>query len=606
MPHADHAHSVHPILDLYSRHPSLCPECEAEIVPTKIPDAYLAPRAALEAEIAGYTAQAIGLGRKINEFSTLSIFPPDILVEIMIQYAMLYEEEEDEVTGPDVWLGGIKPYKWLGITHVCYQWRQLALNTPRLWARIAVHGRDKVVREMVVRARNAPLIVKANLTTNMPLIQLFSEIYTKHLNHISTLDIRIRGFTLGELLKSDLPAPFLQSFSFRDVSGGTANWPAIRALFSRDLPSMQRVAIRCEMMYWEPTIFVPTLRELKLETARWDAARRAQSRIRVPGTIPIHPTWSEMYAALRRVPHLRELDLENVFPIDPPGSETTQDPIHLTSLKDLLIFGNAKECSDFLDHVNLPLRCSILVRITMDPGETSAMASPAVKKHLEAWNRTPKRLIGTSKEAESDPLRTLSISPVHAHAVLFRAWPIVLTDPAHVARLPIVQQEKLTLSLISEKVPAAVLLEGFTDALSGATLHTLCVEGMEGITTPIWMKLFLETPNLHMLYISQKSGDHLPAVFSHTDSLQPPRPILPNLKDLLFDEVDFGACLPGESGHTGEFGSRLTRGLAERKRLGGTLAELIITRCFNIRAHELMTVKEYVDLVDWDRKNSRK
>ncbi|TCD60948.1 hypothetical protein EIP91_009263 [Steccherinum ochraceum] len=585
------------------------------LVPMKIPEAYLGPRAALEAEIAQYSSRVTELGRQINTFNALSVFPPEVLVEIFIHYAMLYEEEEDEVTGADVWLGGIKPYQWLGITHVCHHWREVALNTPRLWARIAVHGKERAVKEVVLRSRDAPLIVKANLTTNLTLIGRFTEIYTQHLHHIATLDIRIRGFTLGGLLGTNTPAPLLQNFSFRDVSGGTANWQSIRALFAKDLPSLERVAIRCELLQWEPSIFLPTLKELKLECARYDANERRNARVRLPNTVPKHPSWSEMYAALERVPFLQELDLENVFPIDPPDCQDSPiESIHLPSLKDLLIFGNAKECADFLNHISLPLRCGVLVRITLDPGETPQMAVPAVRKHLEAWNRQPKRLVGTSREAESDPLRTLTISPVHPTAVLFRAWPIVLTDPANVARLPVIQQEKLTLSLISETVSAAVLLDGFTEALSGATLHTLCVESMEGITQEIWIRLLSEMPNLHMLYVSQKSGDRLPGALGATpvgvgggeEWRGKQGPVAPKLKDLLFDEVDFGGMLPGTSGQGHEFGARLRRGVEARYKAGGVLAELIITRCYNIRPIELMAMKEFVDELDWDGKNPKK
>ena len=146
-----------------------------------------------------------------------------------------------------------------------------------------------------------------------------------------------------------------------------------------------------------------------------------------------------------------------------------------------------------------------------------------------------------------------------------------------------------------------------SEALSGDTLHTLCVEGMEGMSEEIWTKILQEMPNLHMMYVSQKSGERLPAVLGTTcpdprDPGGPQRPILPSLKDLLFDEVDFGACLPGTSGQNQEFGARLRRGLEARKKAGSTVAELILTRCENVRMSELKAMKDFVELVDWDRK----
>ncbi|KAH8091701.1 hypothetical protein BXZ70DRAFT_909752 [Cristinia sonorae] len=573
---------------------------EPEIVPFKTPQSYLAPRAALEAEIDKYYAQVMRLGQQINTCSSLSILPPEVLVEVFRQYAMLYEEEEDNVTGADVWLGGVKPYKWLGITHVCHHWRELALNTPRLWARIPVHAKDKVVKEMVARAKDAPLIVKANLTTNLPLIGRFYDIFNKHIHHVASLDIQLRGFTLSDLFTAGASAPLMHSFTFRDVSGGTANWPAIRGLFSRSLPSMEYVSIRCEMLQWEPAIFLPTLKELKLECARYDPNQAGRGRFINSGGPPRHPTWVEFYDAMQKMPYLRELDLENAFPVDPPNrANSPNEPLHFPSLKDLLIFGNAKECADFLNHVSLPLRCGILVRVTLDPGETVSMVGPAVRRQVEAWDRKPVRLVGTSKDADSDPLRSLTISDIHAHAVLFRAWSFVFTDPANVVRLPHMQQEKLTLSLISDRTPAATLLEGFASSLCGSTLHTLCLEPLDGMSEKVWISVLREMPNLHMLYVSRQSGHRIPAVLS----VQVPdggarKPILPNLKDLLFDGIDFSATLPGEAGVDAEFGTRLRRALDVRKRAGAMVAELIVTNCSNVRKTEMKIIEGLVGLVE--------
>ena len=55
---------------------------------------------------------------------------------------------------------------WLRVTHVCHQWRWIALNNPLFWAHIDFTNITLAgVVEMLARAENAPLHLEAWLTS---------------------------------------------------------------------------------------------------------------------------------------------------------------------------------------------------------------------------------------------------------------------------------------------------------------------------------------------------------------------------------------------------------------------------------------------------------
>ncbi|KAI0072611.1 hypothetical protein K474DRAFT_1775323 [Panus rudis PR-1116 ss-1] len=87
----------------------------------------------------------------------LDILPIELIAEIIdICIPGLYELRHNRS------IIEIQPpfYSWLKITHVCQRWRNIALQHPRIWRRIAVTS-PECVHAMLARSKNAPLVLYA-------------------------------------------------------------------------------------------------------------------------------------------------------------------------------------------------------------------------------------------------------------------------------------------------------------------------------------------------------------------------------------------------------------------------------------------------------------
>ena len=131
----------------------------------------------------------------------ISVLPPELLMRIFRFYAL-------EVPP---WSDTVQKLGWIVVTHVCQRWRQIALGDSSLWARIAgTSPNAKWISEMLVRARNAPLVVDVVI---MPVPGILSK-FAPHISRICEL----RLHTLSLLHPQDLleicalEAPSLEHF----------------------------------------------------------------------------------------------------------------------------------------------------------------------------------------------------------------------------------------------------------------------------------------------------------------------------------------------------------------------------------------------------------
>ncbi|KAI0284069.1 hypothetical protein BC826DRAFT_881182, partial [Russula brevipes] len=86
-----------------------------------------------------------------NTLAPVSVLPPEVLARIFHLVALADAESSRPKMGN---------LRWIGVTHVCRHWRQVALDDSSLWARISGSmAKATWVCEMLARARNAPLSI---------------------------------------------------------------------------------------------------------------------------------------------------------------------------------------------------------------------------------------------------------------------------------------------------------------------------------------------------------------------------------------------------------------------------------------------------------------
>ncbi|TFK64113.1 hypothetical protein BDN72DRAFT_963455 [Pluteus cervinus] len=134
-----------------------------------------------------------------QETSLILTLPVELLARIFLFCVPMSFEK----LSSDLW--------WIGLSHVCQRWRHIALTTPGLWASI-VFSRPKWTSEMLTRARQAPLILRANLEQQSS--EKVVPIITHNISRLRILELTASRSTLTELLKDlEAEAPALESLS---------------------------------------------------------------------------------------------------------------------------------------------------------------------------------------------------------------------------------------------------------------------------------------------------------------------------------------------------------------------------------------------------------
>ncbi|KAI0058531.1 hypothetical protein BV25DRAFT_1788805, partial [Artomyces pyxidatus] len=91
-----------------------------------------------------------------NALLPVHILPPEILARIF-QFLTIMDQPGDITrvkTKRLVSLGWIA-----SVTHVYRHWRQVALDTPRLWGRVSLRLGSRWSDEMIARSKSAPLTI---------------------------------------------------------------------------------------------------------------------------------------------------------------------------------------------------------------------------------------------------------------------------------------------------------------------------------------------------------------------------------------------------------------------------------------------------------------
>ncbi|KAG2132779.1 hypothetical protein DEU56DRAFT_981658 [Suillus clintonianus] len=281
-----------------------------------------------------------------NSLSPISSIPPEILGDIFVHLAqqtqLLYAPDNPAVLS------------WLNVGHICRHWREVALGTPELWSAPYLNS-SQATEEMLMRSKMAPLKLRTGQRYRMDCVQ-------KALMHIERLQEVSLPFLNGgvtyrcimEFLNklSSCSAPQLQSLSLQEE-------------FERTL----RIAI--------PTSFLaPNLRNLQIKCCDLSWASSVLTGLTVLDIKRLSPeclpTLDELISALRRMPALHTLELEDALPTLP--LQTTSLPrapramnVRLPHLKRLRLVATFLEMANVLARIELPestilevhLRCRV-------------------------------------------------------------------------------------------------------------------------------------------------------------------------------------------------------------------------------------------------------
>ncbi|TFY56484.1 hypothetical protein EVG20_g8908 [Dentipellis fragilis] len=245
------------------------------------------------------------------------------------------------------------------LTHVCRQWRIVAIDHPGLWSHIIVG--TKFTDEFLRRSHREPNAITYTTRGHSPMEYLsdgpraddmedLAGIISQNLSRTQSLHLTGTPTQFTAILPMLLsPAPVLEEAILKDtliiLPMGQRNVPSLPSdFFSQSAPRLRHLHLHGWTIPW-PSITFNTLIYLHLSRPGVDAGDRGE--------------FGEVLSALSRMPLLEVLHLRDVLP--PACLHAPWQPINgpkqvvaLPSLRELVLTDTARGCYLVLDHIAAP------------------------------------------------------------------------------------------------------------------------------------------------------------------------------------------------------------------------------------------------------------
>lgn len=274
---------------------------------------------------------------------------------------------------------------WIVVTHVCRQWRAVAMNSPWLWAN-CVCALPVAVCDLLVRSRNVPIIVSHDLgryrVKHGPLKAI--KLTLTQISRVKVLQLCIDEDSLDALTKTQLatPAPLLTSLEISlsaDVRLSFLHRLASLPpnIFAGEAPRLRRVSlVNCTIPWTSGILTGLTHIEIRLQS--------------LTGPVEALPTSDQIFTVLGHCPELQELVLVETLPESGP----TREQLYLPRLQRLVLSDKALSCAHFFQNISIPPGATLELSCT-SLGPSAQFCLPLLS-HVQSLARTLPRLVITS------------------------------------------------------------------------------------------------------------------------------------------------------------------------------------------------------------------
>ena len=264
--------------------------------------------------------------------------PEDVIILIIEECLDLFDEDEPRR----------RCDRLLTLTHVCRDWRNVALSVSSLWSNIAYYDDPHTIGEWLQRSRNAPLTLHFNDLPNPRVTSYVSE--SELLHHIERVTELALPNTkaLQEIARHGSQARQLQKLYLKACHRG----PASR--LDSLCPLLTHLTIRADDTYYKSWSLPPSLRYLTVHSQ--------DGMTDLPDNIM--PTVSHVLSMLEQVPHLKSWTWDIGHPID--ISESLPRIVRLAELRSLSLIGFAPEELQLLAALSLPVLDDMELVLTLE------------------------------------------------------------------------------------------------------------------------------------------------------------------------------------------------------------------------------------------------
>ncbi|KAI0369208.1 hypothetical protein BV20DRAFT_968409 [Pilatotrama ljubarskyi] len=523
-----------------------------------------AKRQAILDDIQAAERAIIELKGSLNTLTDIARLPPELLSEVFLHVAKSSYEERKNNYHP--YYGGSRFYAWITVSHVCRNWRAVALNTPRLWGHIILTSRP-VVESVLARSKKAPLLICASLlSTSDDRGKLLEEIMQEspRLNELRLSgsarllqDLCSKMTGSADHLETIVLSETTSSYYHSDVGDSFLS----PTLFNGHLPRLRSLEIRRLVFAWGNPIFTPTITRLIL-SGRLDS----QSLL---------GTFEQLLTTLERLSALQVLELEDSIPRLPEDAKTLPAPqrtITLPHLRNLTLSGKTLDCAHLFSHLSLSQATRVILK-----GCGANGAQELIRVTGEHLSR-------------SKPLLTVQLSRMFSSKILMKGWRSVV-DP---------QSPDPCLEVQIDALACSSLASYFVrDSKMFTKVRSLEIDSQYHDWR--WKDVFAGMPELRILSIrGNPQGEFLPALSAIRKSRKnrPPSLVLPHLQVLKLSEVRM--CSP-DYDDPPEFLDDLEDWLLLRCNYNLPIDRLHLTQCLNLTEDDVERLVDIVPYVVWDK-----
>ncbi|KZV60718.1 hypothetical protein PENSPDRAFT_619831 [Peniophora sp. CONT] len=203
-------------------------------------------RRAAEAELEDLELAVLRARKRINALVLINNLPVEVLA-IIFRFLVVFSPPTRGALG------------WIAASsHVCSHWREVTLTTPRLWSTPSFLLSEKWAKEMLVRAKNAPISVRHGghqPNSSSWQFALVNSLFQWRMSAIHHISLFLEPSQLEELCNVlDEPAPLLQelvlsSLGWESVERDPVILPA--SLFSGSAPNLRQIILSSVYLPWQ-------------------------------------------------------------------------------------------------------------------------------------------------------------------------------------------------------------------------------------------------------------------------------------------------------------------------------------------------------------------
>ncbi|KAH6905230.1 hypothetical protein BKA70DRAFT_509313 [Coprinopsis sp. MPI-PUGE-AT-0042] len=307
--------------------------------------------------------EIIDIKHERNQLAPVSRLPVEVLARVFLDRARSPESTTQDTQY--AFKTGQYQVLWMGVSHVCRQWREVALGCSELWSVLNPRISTKWIEAMIKRSKSMPISLvefNPNYCFHAPekreiLLKVLSE--PRRWRQIHVRLIHEDDEVVKNISSLNSPAPFLVdlSLNFEDITYGHSrpNGVLPRDFLGANAPSLRHLEIIHCRPSWNPNLFSSSLASLKLCIPPLYMA--------VPGDPFSVPSPQDLAENLARIPLLTELDLEMKLPdltaINPCGRNFL-----FPNLQSLRLVGECEELAGLLSCLLIPPTSRVEVSCT--------------------------------------------------------------------------------------------------------------------------------------------------------------------------------------------------------------------------------------------------